>query len=60
MFKTNFPSTTQFWEAQKRFGSNCPRMPYRVCGPGQNRRQKVFHLGLHVCAGGIDILKINF
>jgi len=29
--------------AQKRFGGNCLRMPHRVCEPGQNRRQKVFH-----------------
>jgi len=45
MFKTNFLSTTKFWEAQERFGGNCNRMPHRVCGPGHNRCQKVFHWG---------------
>jgi len=30
--------TTSFTRA------NCPRMPHRVYGPGQNRHQKVFHL----------------
>jgi len=45
MFKTNFLSTTKYWEAQKRFGGSCPWMPHRVCGPGQSRPQKVFHWG---------------
>jgi len=45
MFETNFLSTTKFWEAQKIFGGNCLRMSHRVCGPGQNRGQKVFHWG---------------
>jgi len=34
-----------------------PEFP-RVCGPGQNRLQEVFHWGLHDCTGGVDILKI--
>jgi len=40
-FETNFSEHNKIWGAQKRFGSNCPC----VCGPGQNRRQKVFHWG---------------
>jgi len=26
-------------------------MPHHVCGPEQNRSQKVSHWGLHACAG---------
>jgi len=58
IFETNFSEHNKIWGAQKRFGGNCLRMPHRVVGPGQNRRQKVFHWGLHICAGGLDILKI--
>ena len=43
--KQSFLSTTKYRRAQKRFWGNCPRMPYRVCWPGQNCRQKVFHWG---------------
>ena len=52
MFETMFCKNSKIWGAQKRFGGNCPRMPHRLCGPGKNRCQKVFHWGLHVCAGG--------
>jgi len=45
MFETNFSEQNKIWGAQKRFGGNFPRIPHRVCGPGQNRRQKVFHWG---------------
>jgi len=52
MFKTTFLSTTKFWEAQKRFGDNCSRILHRLCGPGPNRRQKVFHCELScLCRG---------
>jgi len=52
MFETNFSEhgTKKIWE----------QIPHRVCGPGQNRRQKIFHWVLYVCAGGLDILKIYF
>jgi len=33
---------------------------YRPLAPEQNRHQKVFHWGLHACAGGLEILKIYF
>jgi len=39
---------TTIFGVTKRFVGNCPRMPNHVCGPGQNRRQKVFHWG-HSC-----------
>jgi len=52
MFETNFSEHNKVWGAQKIFGSNCPRIPHRVCGPGQNHRQKVFHWGLScLCTG---------
>jgi len=52
MFKTNFSGHKKFWKAQKRFGDNWPRMPHRVYGPEQNRRQKVFHWGpSYLCKG---------
>jgi len=41
MFKPNFSEHNKICGAQNRFGSGFPR----VCGPGQNRRQKVFHWG---------------
>jgi len=59
MFKTFFWAQQNLGGRLKRFGGNCRRMPHRVCGPVQNRRQKVFHWGL-VCAGGLDILKFIF
>jgi len=43
MFETNFSEHNKISGDTKRFGRNCPRMPHRVCGPGQNRCQKVFH-----------------
>jgi len=45
MFKTIFSEHNKIWGAQKRFGGNCPQISPRICGPGQNRRQKVFHWG---------------
>jgi len=44
--------------AQKDLGVTTPECAPRVCGSGQNRRQKVFHWGLRVCAGELDMLKI--
>jgi len=42
MFETNFSEHNKIWGAQN-FGGNGPRMPHRVCGPGKNHCQKVFH-----------------
>jgi len=54
MFKTNFSEHNKIWGDTNKMGVNAPR----VCGHGQNCRQKVFHWGHHVCAGKLDILKI--
>jgi len=43
--KQNVLSTTKFGGAETIFRGNCPRISPCVCGPGQNRRQKVFHWG---------------
>jgi len=44
MFKKNFSEHNNIWGGTKTiFWGSCPRMLHRVCGPGQNRRQKVFH-----------------
>jgi len=40
MFKTHFSEHNKIWGVHKKdFGVTAPR----VCGPGQNRGQKVFH-----------------
>jgi len=44
MFKTNFSEHNKIWGHKKYLGVTAPEYP-RVCGPGQNRRQKVFHWG---------------
>jgi len=57
--KQIFLSTTNFGEAQKRFGGNCPLMPSPVsAGLGRTVARKSSISGLHVCAGRQDILKI--
>jgi len=45
MFKTNFSEHNKIWEAQKDLGVTAPENSSRVWGSGQNRCQKVFHLG---------------
>jgi len=45
MFKTNFSEHNKIWESKKKIWGNWPRMPNRVCGPGQNRCLKIFHWG---------------
>jgi len=57
MFKTNFSEHNKIWGATNKIWGNCPRMPHRVCGHGQNRRQKVFHWGPSCLRRGLDILK---
>jgi len=59
MFETNFSEHNKIWGAQKNLGVTAHECP-RVCGPGQNRHQKVFHWGPSFCAVGLDILKIYF
>jgi len=43
-FKQIFLTTTKFYGHKTDLGGNWTEVP-RVCGPGQNRRQKVFHWG---------------
>ena len=45
MFETNYSEHNNVWRGTNDFGGNFPRMPLCVCGPGQNRRQEVFHWG---------------
>jgi len=59
MFKTKLLEHSKILGGTKKIWGNCPRIPHRVWGSG-NRRQKVFHWGLHVSAGGLDILKMYF
>jgi len=57
--KQIFLSTTKFVGAQKMFGGNCPRMPTPMsAGLGTTMAWKSSIWGLHVYAGGLDILKI--
>jgi len=59
MLETNFSEHNKIWGTQKRFGGNCPRMP--VCSGLSRtvaRKSSIGHR--HVCARGLDILKIYF
>jgi len=58
MFKQIFLSTTKFGWAQKGFGGNCPQLPTLSAGLGRIVARKFSIMGLHVCAGGLNILKI--
>jgi len=60
MFKTNFSERNKIWGHKKDFGVTASECPPRVCGPGQNRRQKVFHWGRLCLYRGLalDILKL--
>jgi len=60
MFKKIFLSTTKFGSTQKRYGGYCLRMPAVSAGVGRAIAMKSSIGGLHVCAGGLDILKICF
>jgi len=52
MFKTNFSEHNKFGGNKNDIGTS-PECPTVSAGlHGQNRRQKVFHWGPHVCAGG--------
>ena len=42
MFKTNLYEHKKIRGSTKKIWGNCLRMAHRVCGPGQNRRQKVW------------------
>jgi len=58
MFETNFSEHNKILAAQKRFEGNCPRMLPVSTGVGRTVARKSSIGGLHVCAGGLDALKI--
>jgi len=61
MFKTNFSEHKKIWEAlKKNMGGNFPWMPppHVSAGLGRIVARKSSTGGLHVCAAGIDILKV--
>jgi len=60
MFETNFSEHKKIWGEQKRFWGNCPRMSPVSAGLGRTVARKSSIGAIHVCAGGIDILKIYF
>jgi len=57
MFKEKFSVHNKIWGCAKTIWE-LPRMTPRVCGPEQNRRQKVFHWEASCLCRGLDILKI--
>jgi len=59
MFETNFSEHNKILGAQKKFGVTAPECP-RVCGLSRTVARKSSIEDLHVCAGGLDILKIYF
>jgi len=58
MFKTNFSEHNKIWEGTIKVWSHCPRMPPVSAGLGRTVARTSSIGGLHVCAVGIDILKI--
>jgi len=58
VFKKKFLSTTKFGWAQKGFGGNCPHLHTLSADLGRTVARKSSTGGLHVCAGGLNILKI--
>jgi len=60
MFETNFSEHNKIWSAQKRFGGTCSRLLSLSAGLGRTVARKPSIGGLHICAGGLDILKIYF
>jgi len=45
MFKTSFSKHNKIWGGKINIYGKLHLNAPRVCGPGQNRRQKVFHWG---------------
>jgi len=60
MFETNFSEQNKIWEAQRRFGGNCPKCPTVFAGVGRTVARKSFIGSLQVCVWGLSILKINY
>ena len=60
MFEANFSRNNKIWGAQKYLGVTSPGRPTVSAGLGRTIARKSSIGGLHVCAGGLDILKIYF
>jgi len=58
--KQIFLSTTKFGVHKKDFWVTAPECPTVSAGLGRTVARKSSIGGLHVCAGGLDILKIYF
>ena len=59
-FETIFLSTTKFGGHKKDFGETAPECPTVSAVLGRTVARKSSTGGLHVCAGGLDILIIYF
>ena len=60
MFETNFSEHNKIWGPQKHLGVTAPECLTVSAGLGRTVARKSSIAGLHVCAGGLDILKIYF
>jgi len=60
MFKTNFSEHNKIWGAQKYLGVTAPECLTVSAGLGKTVARKFSIGGLHVCAGGLEILKVYF
>jgi len=59
MFETNFSVHNKIWWPLKGFGGNCPEFPTVSACLGRTVARKSSIGGLHICAGGLDVLKLN-
>jgi len=60
MFETNFSENNKIWGDIKDLGVTAPEYPTVSAGLGRTVVRKSSIGGHHVCAGGLDILKIYF
>jgi len=60
MFERNFSGYNKILGAQKRFVVTAPECPTVSANLGRTVVRKSSIGGIHVCAGGLDILKIYF
>jgi len=59
-FETNFSEHKKIWGHKKDLGVTATEWPTVSAGLGRTVARKSSIGGLHVCAGGLDILKIYF
>jgi len=60
MFETNFSERSKLWGHKKDLRVTATECPNVSAGLGRTVARKSSIVGLHVCAGGLDILKIHF